>query len=58
MIDPISERVRRTGGSMRRSVGHIVCIKRVTDNDIDHVDPLDLLAECRQDNQALSGSLR
>jgi starvation-inducible DNA-binding protein len=52
MTDPIAERIRSTGGSTLRSIGHIAKIQRVLDNDAHYVDPLDLL---REDNAALTG---
>ena len=58
MTDPIAERIRKTGGSTLRSIGHIARIQRVKDNDADYVDPLDMLAELREDNQTLSKRLR
>ncbi|HEY0803397.1 MAG TPA: DNA starvation/stationary phase protection protein [Steroidobacteraceae bacterium] len=58
MTDPIAERVRKTGGSTLRSIGHIGRIQRIRDNDAEYVDPLDMLAELREDNQALAGRLR
>jgi starvation-inducible DNA-binding protein len=58
MTDAIAERVRKTGGSTLRSIGHIVRIQRVVDHDADYVDPLDMLAELREDNQTLAGRLR
>jgi starvation-inducible DNA-binding protein len=58
MTDPIAERIRKTGGSTLRSVGHIVRIQRIKDNDADYVDPLDMLAELREDNQTLAARLR
>jgi starvation-inducible DNA-binding protein len=58
MTDPIAERIRKTGGSTLRSIGHIARIQRIKDNDAEYVDPLDMLAELRQDNQTLSASLR
>src|SRR3984885_12007611 len=44
MTDPIAERIRKTGGSTLRSIGHITRIQRVKDNDAEYVDPLDMLA--------------
>jgi starvation-inducible DNA-binding protein len=58
MTDPIAERIRKTGGSTLRSIGHIARIQRVKDNDADYVDPLDMLAELREDNQTLTARLR
>ena len=58
MTDAIAERVRKTGGSTLRSIGHISRIQRVLDNDEDYVEPLDMLAELREDNQTLVARLR
>jgi starvation-inducible DNA-binding protein len=58
MTDPIAERIRTTGGSTLRSIGHIARIQRVLDNDADYVEPLEMLAELREDNAALTGRLR
>ena len=43
MTDPIAERIRKTGGSTLRSIGHIARLQRIKDNDADYVDPLGLL---------------
>jgi starvation-inducible DNA-binding protein len=58
MTDPIAERIRKTGGSTLRSIGHITRIQRVKDNDAEYVDPHDMLAELREDNQDLAARLR
>jgi starvation-inducible DNA-binding protein len=58
MTDPIAERIRKTGGSTLRSIGHIARMQRIQDNDADYVDPLDMLAELREDNQTLAARLR
>jgi starvation-inducible DNA-binding protein len=58
MTDPIAERIRKTGGVTLRSIGHIVRIQRVNDNDADYVEPLDMLAELREDNMTLAARLR
>src|ERR1700749_65947 len=58
MTDPIAERIRKTGGSTLRSIGHIARLQRMKDNDADYVDPLDMLAELREDNQSLASRLR
>jgi starvation-inducible DNA-binding protein len=58
MSDPIAERIRKVGGSTLRSIGHIARLQRVKDNDADYVDPLDMLAELREDNQSLAARLR
>ena len=41
-----------------RSIGHIARTQRVLDNDADYVQPLDMLAELREDNKTLASSLR
>jgi starvation-inducible DNA-binding protein len=58
MTDPIAERVRKIGQPTLRSIGHIARTQRVSDNDADYVDPGDMLAELREDNQALASRLR
>ncbi|MBS0325653.1 MAG: DNA starvation/stationary phase protection protein [Proteobacteria bacterium] len=58
MTDPVAERVRKVGGSTLRSIGHIARTQRVLDNDAEWVEPLDMLAELRDDNQALTMRLR
>ena len=58
MSDPIAERVRKLGGTTLRSIGHISRMQRVLDNDADYVQPLDMLAELRNDNITLAASLR
>jgi len=58
MADPIAERVRKVGGTTLRSIGHISRMQRVLDNDADYVEPLDMLAELREDNKTLAASLR
>src|SRR5271167_4919992 len=58
MSDPIAERVRKVGGATLRSIGHIARIQRVLDNDAEYVEPLDMLAELREDNQTLAARLR
>jgi starvation-inducible DNA-binding protein len=58
MTDPIAERIRKTGGSTLRSIGHIARIQRIKDNDAEYVSPDDMLAELREDNQTLAARLR
>jgi starvation-inducible DNA-binding protein len=58
MTDDIAERVRKVGGTTIRSIGHIARLQRLEDNNADYVEPLDMLAELREDNQALAGSMR
>jgi starvation-inducible DNA-binding protein len=58
MTDDIAERVRKIGGVTVRSIGHVARLKRLSDNDAEYVDPLDMLAELREDNRALLASMR
>jgi starvation-inducible DNA-binding protein len=58
MTDPIAERIRKIGGATLRSIGHIARLQRVKDNDAEYVDPLDMLAELREDNKTLASRLR
>src|ERR1700734_3825401 len=58
MSDPIAERVRKLGGSTLRSIGHIARTQRLLDNDAEYVEPLDMLAELREDNKTLVAALR
>jgi starvation-inducible DNA-binding protein len=58
MTDPIAERVRKIGGSTLRSIGHIARLQRVLDNDAEYVEPLDMLAELRDDNKTLAARMR
>jgi starvation-inducible DNA-binding protein len=58
MTDPIAERVRKIGGSTIKSIGHISRLQRVLDNDVDYIDPEDMLAELCEDNKTLAARLR
>lgn len=58
MTDPLAERIRKTGGNTLRSISHISRIQRVLDNNADYVEPLDMLAELRDDNRELVAHLR
>jgi starvation-inducible DNA-binding protein len=58
MTDPIAERIRKLGGGTLRSIGHISRLQRVLDNDADYVEPLDMLAELREDNKDLAARMR
>jgi starvation-inducible DNA-binding protein len=56
--DAVAERARKIGGTTLRSIGQIVRLQRVLDNDADYVTPLDMLAELRDDNLQLAAHLR
>src|ERR1039458_5948381 len=58
MTDAIAERVRKVGGVTIRSIGHVARLQRLSDNDAEYVDPLDMLAELREDNRMLLASMR
>lgn len=58
MTDEIAERVRKIGGTTLHSIGHVARLQRIPDNDADYVEPLDMLGELREDNQALIASMR
>ncbi|WP_286898651.1 MULTISPECIES: Dps family protein [Achromobacter] len=58
MTDPLAERIRKIGGTTLRSIGHISRSQRIADNDADYVQPLDMLAELREDNKVLAAALR
>lgn len=58
MTDPIAERIRMIGGPTIKSVGQISGLQRVLDNDAEYVEPLDMLAELRDDNRELAARLR
>ena len=58
MTDPMAERIRKVGGRTLRSIGHIARTQRILDNDAEYVEPGNMLAELRDDNQTLTASLR
>ena len=58
MTDPLAERARKIGGTTLRSIGHIARQQRIPDNDAEYVEPKDMLAELREDNQKLVAEMR
>jgi starvation-inducible DNA-binding protein len=56
--DVIAERVRKLGGMTLRSIGDVSRNQRLTDNDAAYVDPQDMLAELREDNQRVVAAMR
>ena len=58
MTDALAERVRKIGGTTLRSIGHIARLQRVLDNDAEYVEPLDMLAELRDDNKQMAAAMR
>jgi starvation-inducible DNA-binding protein len=58
MTDPIAERARKIGGTTVRSIGHIARLQRLADNDVEYVEPQDMLAELKDDNIRLTSAMR
>jgi starvation-inducible DNA-binding protein len=58
MTDDIAERVLKMGGTTLRSTGQVGRLQRIIDNDADYVDPLDMIAELRDDNKDLVAHMR
>ena len=56
--DAIAERVRKTGGTTLRSIGHVARLQRLADNDAAFVPARDMLAELHRDNLQLVEYLR
>jgi starvation-inducible DNA-binding protein len=56
--DAIAERVRKIGGNTLRSIGDIARQQRLADNDANYVEPQDMLAELRDDNERVVASMR
>ncbi len=58
MTDVLAERVRKIGGNTLRSIGDISRHQRIADNDAAYVEPQDMLAELRDDNQRFIAAMR
>jgi starvation-inducible DNA-binding protein len=58
MTDAIAERARKLGGATVRSIGQISRLQRIVDNDAEYVKPLEMIAELRDDNAALTQNMR
>ena len=58
ITDVLAERVRKLGGVTIRSIGDVSRRQRIADNDAAYVDPQDMLAELREDNQRFIASMR
>src|SRR6202521_2685726 len=56
--DAIAERVRKIGGTTLHSIGHIVRLQHIADNDREHVAAQEMLVELREDSKQLTASLR
>jgi starvation-inducible DNA-binding protein len=58
MTDAAAERVRKIGGTTIRSIGQIARLQRIVDNNAEYVDPFDMIAELRKDNEVLTRNMR
>ena len=58
MTDDIAERVRKIGGTTVRSIGHIVRLQRIHDNDAEYVTRADMLSELHEDEKGFTLSMR
>ncbi|WP_250518822.1 DNA starvation/stationary phase protection protein [Caballeronia sp. ATUFL_M1_KS5A] len=58
MVDDVAERARKLGGTTLRSVGQIVALQRIEDNDEMFVNARQMLEELRLDNQQLIKAMR
>jgi starvation-inducible DNA-binding protein len=58
MTDAIAERARKLGGTTVRSIGQISRLQRIVDNNAEYVEPLDMIAELRDDNATLTKNMR
>ena len=56
--DVIAERVRKIGQPTLRSIGDVTRHQRLSDNDAAYVEPSDMLAELREDNQRVIAAMR
>src|SRR6266850_4427450 len=52
--DTVAERVRKLGGQTIKSIGHIIQLQHIEDNDAEEVAARDMLRELLQDNQRLA----
>ena len=58
VTDVLAERVRKLGARTLHSIGEIARQSRIADNDAPYVDPDDMLAELRDDNQRFVAAMR
>src|ERR1700755_1454067 len=56
--DDMAERVRKTGGTTLRSIGHISKLQSIEDNEEDFVPPGDMLQELMNDNKKITHRMR
>lgn len=58
ITDAIAERIRKTGGSTIRSIGHVGRLQRITDNDEEQSDANSMLVALLDDNRSLAEAVR
>jgi starvation-inducible DNA-binding protein len=56
--DLIAERTRKLGSNALHSIGHIVRLQRILDNDADYVAPGEMFAELKDDNLQVATRMR
>ena len=57
-VDPLAERVRKLGGKTVTSLGQIVSLTNVVDNDHALVAPRDMLLDLMEENKKMAANLR
>lgn len=57
-IDELAERVRKIGGTTIRSLGNIIKLATLEENDRDFVPPADMMAELIADHRKLVAEMR
>ena len=58
MTDVLAERVRKTGGTTLRSIGHVSRLQNVADDDSEYKAPLDMLTELLNDEKNFAARQR
>lgn len=58
MVDDIAERARKLGGTTLRSIGDISRNQRLSDNDNERLNAIEMLGALLNDNRELTGFLR
>ena len=53
MTGDIAQRVRKVGGAMVRSIGHVTGLQHVADKGAEYVEPGDMIGGLSEGNQAL-----
>jgi starvation-inducible DNA-binding protein len=56
--DQIAERVRKLGGITLRSIGQIVKLQTIKDNNESYVPPREMLRELMEDNKQMAAAMR